>query len=355
MNQKQEALLLAEDVLSDIELSRISPTDIARKLSRLARLLNDDDGLRWLNYEIGGYPPGTLGKYAWEAAGRSNRIVKSVNGQGSAYTGLVGEYAATIDASKAQMLAATDPSISISSANPHQMVYPGPGNVVERRTLRESIKQNQGILDRIMGGFHSYASTQYQKLRFGAAVETIFETIRTGVDANISKLVPEALPKLSTAFENVSTDDPEQWKNAVFACRELIKTTADALRPSGPDVKGIKMGGTQYVNRLANWIENKTSSTTYRKVIKNDLEHLGARLDAVTGAGNKGTHANITKPEASRYVVGTYLLLRDILELGLDDDKSEALPVGDKVIPADEANIRFNNLADILQPQKKDS
>ncbi len=45
-SQREEALALAQELLTDIELSRISAVNIARKTSRLARLL--DDAVSWI-------------------------------------------------------------------------------------------------------------------------------------------------------------------------------------------------------------------------------------------------------------------------------------------------------------------
>ena len=46
------------------------------------------------------------------------------------------------------------------------------------------------------------------------------------------------------------------------------------------------------------------------------LGFLGDRLDALVDAANKGTHSTIiTKEEADRYVVYTYLAVGDILSL----------------------------------------
>jgi hypothetical protein len=40
-SRRAEALRLADEILGDVELGRIPPTDVARKTSRLARLLDD--------------------------------------------------------------------------------------------------------------------------------------------------------------------------------------------------------------------------------------------------------------------------------------------------------------------------
>ena len=42
---------------------------------------------------------------------------------------------------------------------------------------------------------------------------------------------------------------------------------------------------------------------------------IGMRLDAINDAVCKGTHVEVTKDEASRYIIHTYLLISDIISL----------------------------------------
>jgi hypothetical protein len=191
----------------------------------------------------------------------------------------------------------------------------------ERLGLRFMVADRQGLIEKVVGAIYQYVSARYQELRFGAAVESAFEVVRAEVDGAIAGLVPSALPMLSAAFENAASDQPEHWANAASTCRRLLKLAADELRPAGDDLtlpggKTVKMGADNYVNRLATWISEQTSSETGEAMLKADLEFLGARLDAADGAGQKGAHAAaVTREEASRYITGTYLLLGDILRL----------------------------------------
>ncbi len=52
----KEALSLSSEVLRNIELSKIPLTNIALKASRLARLLNEYDIQKIMQYEASGYP-----------------------------------------------------------------------------------------------------------------------------------------------------------------------------------------------------------------------------------------------------------------------------------------------------------
>jgi hypothetical protein len=50
-----EARILAEDLLADIELTRMGAEQILLKGVRLARLIGDETSLRWLELELHGY------------------------------------------------------------------------------------------------------------------------------------------------------------------------------------------------------------------------------------------------------------------------------------------------------------
>jgi hypothetical protein len=239
-----------------LELRELSPAVLVSKTSRLARLLDDEQALGWLRYEMSGYPtaPNALDPHAWAAAERSNRVMLRDDGTPAAYTTLVGQLEADVQAGLAQIAASTTT-----------------GNVLERNLARSFVGQQQGLLDRIIGALHHYVATRYQELRFGAVVETAFEVLRREVDTAIGELVPDALPKLSAAFENATSSNPEHWANAASSCRRLLKAAADALRPPGPPVNGRQMGDGQYINRLVDWIINQAESKTMAAMIHRDL------------------------------------------------------------------------------------
>ncbi|MFJ4226484.1 hypothetical protein ACIPYV_02830 [Paenarthrobacter nicotinovorans] len=320
---------LSEQLLADIELSQLSPADQIRRASRLARLLDDLDALEWLNQEIDGYKGSGNGLNADQirAAKRSGRQSSSKDGKDRYWTDSVNKIQANIEGAKQQLAAAADAPLSISSANPYQVVQAPAGNTRERSVLREFISNQSEILGRILGAVHRYVSERNTELRFGAAVESAFTVLRSEVDGKIAALVPSASIKFASAFENASSSNSEDWANAAGACRRLIKAVADELRPPGDPVGNVKMTDEKYINRLIDWISSQHElSATPRDVIRRDLEFLGNRLDAFADAGHKGAHAEVTQYEASRYITGTYLLVGDILRL---KDASERERVSD--------------------------
>lgn len=257
----------------------------------------------------------TLNASAWAAAQISNRVALRDDGAPGATTTSLGELQANIDGAAMQLAAAADAPLSISSANPNQWVTAPRGNTVERATLRNFMGHQKALLDKVVGAMHQYVSRKYQELRFGSAVETAFETVRQEVDARIGRLIPDGLPKLSAAFENAASENPEQWANAAAGCRRLLKAAADALQPPGPPVNEHLMDEDHYINRLVGWISEKVQSETFSTMVEADLQDLERRLRAAANAGHKGAHADVTRYDASRFVTGTYLVLADILRL----------------------------------------
>jgi hypothetical protein len=285
-----EALHLAEDILKNIELSEIPLSNICLKATRLARLTLDTENVEVLS--------------TWSSSCASTE--------------------AYIEAAKLQLSAAEDKPISISSANPSQIVFPPAGNMGERVGLRKGIEKAQGNLQEIYTKVYKYVLNIYFQKKFSGISQEIFESTRTTVDNKLKELIPESVKKFISIYENLKSDNVEDWSNAVHSCRKLLKDVADKLFPSNPggfsaiDRKGkkVKVGDDNYVNRLICYIEDRAGSDTFKSVIGSNLQYTGERMDAISDAIQKGSHTDIkSRYEAERFVIYTYLLLGDILSL----------------------------------------
>lgn len=312
---RDQALLLSEELLSEIELGSISPAAIARKASRLARLLDDVDAMQWLHHEVAGYPR-PMDPPSVAAAERSNRVAGvEPDGNRTFWTMSLGELELQIDACMAQIGAEGGPPAG------DWALVGGREASARRNALQANAAQSRATVEKVVGSIHQYVAAKYQELRFGSAVESAFQVVRREVDELIGDLVPEALPMLSGALENASSDNPEHWANAASTCRRLLKAVADRLRPSGEAVIGpngqtIKMSEGNYLNRLGDWIRQQTASETTIAVFEAEVEFLDAQLKAADKAGQKGAHERVSRLEASRFITGTYLVLGDVLRLG---------------------------------------
>lgn len=319
-SRREAARELAESLLEDMDMSAVGPVEVVRRANRLAYLLDDEDAVAWLGYEVKGYPDGGPWGAAARRSGRlvsKNDLTDAQKAQGADFwwTDSVGVMVARIDAAKSHLAAAADAPVSITSANPAQVVSAPRGNARERGQLTRGIQDTTARIEPILGAIYEYVLQKAVELRFGDTVEDALGTLRSRVDASIAELAPAAATKLASAFENASSGKAEDWANAAGACRRIIKEVADSLRPPGPKKNGREMGDGQYINRLVDWIENQGVGGTLKDVIVSDLGDFGKRIDALADAGHKGAHAEVTKYEASRAITGTYLLVGDILDI----------------------------------------
>lgn len=76
------------------------------------------------------------------------------------------------------------------------------------------------------------------------------------------------------------------------------------------------MGREQYKNRILAFVSEKSSSEKFIQVVGSHINFLADRLESIYESASKGTHATImSREEAERYVVFTYLLVGDVLSL----------------------------------------
>lgn len=308
-SRRAEALDLAESLLENIELNQISAVDVVRRASRLARLLDDQEATEWLRYELGGYPS-PLDARATRAALRSQRSAP----EDKVWTGSLASLQADATGAELQLQ-----QLGTGGSGGQWELAVETRRQTERGDLRRLFSARRDLIDKIVGAIHSYVADRYQELRFGSAVESASEVVRDEVDGEIATVVPGALPMIAAALESAASENPEHWSAAAATCRRLLKEVADVLRPPGEPVvkKGrtIKMGPSNYINRLVDWIDEQPASATAAEMTMAELEYLGRRLDAADAAGHKGAHENVARAEASRFITATYLLLGDILRL----------------------------------------
>jgi hypothetical protein len=345
-----EALKLADETLRNVELSEVSIGIGMLKASRLARLVGDRDMQLAFEYEASGYPSTTSGieQDVWRIAKLAGRVYETKekeNGKENlverCYTDSVEVIEQRILTNRAALETARDPNVSISSANPSQYVSKPAGNVLERNALRTSISDDQRRLSSRRGFLHRYVASKYDEIRFSGIANDIFSRIRNATDPQIGQAVPKAAAKLTAIYDNLRSENPEDWANAVHSCRRMLQDLADVLMPPGADrelkvggtIKVIKMGADNYVNRLIAFIEDNSKSKRFASIVGSNLGFIGDRLDAAFKAAQKGSHSEIaTRAEADRYVVYTYLLIADLLSLSTVPmrDVAPSIEAGDR-------------------------
>jgi len=324
----EEAVTLSAEILRDVELGQVPLTSVALKASRLARIVNDFDSQAIMQYEVSGYPVDTNGKCApkvWELAVRAGRRYEEVDSKTRVpkeyvYLESISSLEQQIGMAEVSLAAARDPS----GARTNNIWVPQ-GNVYERQAIRDSVQRASARLASRRAFIYEYATRRYYELRFSGIAGDVFARIRERVDAQIGNYVQDATKRFAAVYDNLRSENPEDWSNAVHGCRRILQDLADAVFPPTDQTrtkevdgrtKTIHLGKEHFINRILAFVEDSSSSHRFQEIVGSHLAFLGDRLDSVFRAAQKGSHATIVmKEEADRYVVYTYLLVGDILSL----------------------------------------
>ncbi len=274
-----EAEALSGEIIKDIELARIPLSAIGLKALRLARILNDSQV--------------------------QETFVRQNAGGGAKKS--IGELENAVDKGKAVLRSTLE--------------LPGPYQ--GKWALQDMDRATKELASR-RTFIHEYAIRKHYEIRFSSLAEDVFGRVRSRIDSSIGHAVPDAVRKFAAVHDNLSSDNPEDWSNAAHSCRRVLQDLADAVFPSQDKPttrmvdgkpKEIGLGVNQYINRLIAYIEDSSESGRFREIVGSHLRYMGDRLDALFGAAQKGSHSTVTKEEADRCVVYTYLIVGDILSL----------------------------------------
>lgn len=323
----KEALELSEEIIKNIELNEIFLTNIALKTARFARILNDFRMAELLRYETSGYPANMSGFVPhdlWEIAIDAGREYQRKDYQDRVYIEPIEQLEQELRMTEIALEAVKDPDISYSFANPNQRVNIPGGNSKERAEIRD---RNVLVSKRLASRrslIYNYVINIYYQLKFSGISDDIFTRIRENVDKRIVKILPESVKRFSAVYENLQSENPEDWSNAVHSCRRILKDLADAVFPPTDDKKAeingeakiIHLGKENYINRILTFIRENSTSERFSDIVGSHLKFIEDRLKSVLKAAHKGTHETIvSREEADRYIVYTYLIIGDVISL----------------------------------------
>ena len=314
----QHKLALAEELLADIELSRLPAGQLALKAARLARLAGNAQSQWWLMYETKGY--NSTEQASLDFMSFAGRWTDQEKKQG--YYGPLSQIDDQVTAIKAELDAFKMTELSGDKA---AVVLNG---ITRRRDrLSAELRRVQLIRNRVLGLLHQITEATYYELLFGQAAEGIFEKYRSHIDVALSGAALEALRKFPKAYERLAEGDSEAISQAMTTCRRIIEAFADSVAPpesESAEIDGQKldMGAGKYKNRLSVCVARRTTSSSRRQRLRQTLSNLHDRVCA-------GVHDDVTPDEARALILSTYVYLGEISELpgvesAAEPDKVEA-------------------------------
>ncbi|TAK09379.1 hypothetical protein EPO44_01395 [bacterium] len=311
MGRQEEALRIAEEVLADIELKRLSASEIVLKASRLARLSGQSELTEFLAFEREGYPGDGTDTYWIGRAGRWS------------------------DASKEKFFPASIAKIDsqVQAARRALDTLAGGGNysgehasIAAREhdkriaSYSANLSTYSGISGQVVATVYSLVTELFHELLFSELQATLFEATQARVDGALAASSGTALEKIERISDRLRDGDPESVSQGLTSCRRLIDAVANHLFASDDDEYDlgdgarIKVGQQNILNRLQAYCHQQGLSKSRRDRLRKSLVELYARCSA-------GTHAEVDVHEARFVFLQTYVVLGEMLTLGTDPEE----------------------------------
>lgn len=329
MNKIEKALEACEKVIDGIEDSTITTESALLQCSKIARLTNDEENLIWLQYEYGGYPQNNDGRVisdAWNIAYKKGRGYQK-DGKLYIFTELASELEEKITAQQKAVGNFTTNGASVSgelallamdrlTTNVHRSTI----------TMVADVAIAQKRLASLKAQYYEYALKKHIELNFGNVATDVFARYREQVDLAFSELSKETLLKLQAIEGKINSGNPEMYSQALTTCRRLFESTAvELFSKHFPDYKDkvyktksgaeIDVSGNHYKNKLSAVIEKLEDKSMKKTLVGSNVIYLLDWIDNLSNLQCEGVHSDITKEDAERCILQTYMCLGDVLTL----------------------------------------
>lgn len=329
MDKKEQALIACDNVLNGIEDDTISSSSALLQCLKIARLTNNQEATIWLQYEYGGYPRGEDGYIlhdAWEVAYANGRGYME-NGKPHIFLELAAELEEKIRANQKAISNFTTQGTSLEGEHAYIAMNSLLSTVNKSTsTLLSDISRFQKRLSVLRSCYYDYALKAQINLGFGNVATTIFSEYRNRVDSLLSSLSKETILKLQAIEDKINSANPELYSQALTTCRRLFQCVADELfKKHLPNYQGeifktksgkeINISGDHYKNKLSAIIEVLEGKTMHNSIVGSNIIYLLDWIDNLVDLQCKGVHSEISKQDATRCIIQTYICLGDILNL----------------------------------------
>lgn len=304
--RSEHELELAQELLDDIELSRLGTEALILKASRLARLCGSEEFQQWLAFERGGY--NTNSELSLKYMGRTGRWTNKENKEG--FFAPISQLESSIESKKLQLQSHSTPNVS---GNPHpNLVLNQYYKTIEQISFRMS--KYGGIKTKVISILHSFVSDIYYDKELEHLAESIFEKYKKEVDGLITNHARDVLQQIPSVVNRLAENDEESVSQALTTVRRIIDSFADSIYPPSDGIYKIgsnelSLDASKHLNRLNVFVHERVKSKSRKDKIRQNLSNLYARVSS-------GVHADVTIEEAKSLFLNCYLLLGEILHIG---------------------------------------
>lgn len=318
-DKKAEALKIVEEGLKELESAKGSVAVGVQKLSRAAKLIDEESIYAWAELQLGNpiykkpvqeilYKIHEISQLpeAEQNFDQVTVLVEKLALIGLDYnTHISPEYSMKISKYHGGLNSINFIEQALEGLIKNDRIHDG---------VRTKIKLSMH-LNYIKNAAYKYLSELHDKLKFSGTITSSFDLLKNAVDDRLLDLDPEIAEQLMLAFKSVSSDNKEEWSHALTTCRRLLEKLADKLYPASDLEIGkrtFKQG--QFVNRLWQFMNDTIESNSNRDLAQMHVNYLGLWLEKANKLTNKGVHDEVSQLEATKAIFHIYLMLADLLD-----------------------------------------
>jgi hypothetical protein len=309
VTSKQEQISqLADDIIADAELMRTSVESLVLKASRLARLVEDTEAIKWLHFEQHGYI--LSDSIAKKYFSLTNRWINFE--EGKAYFAGIAVQEASIEGYLHQIAVVKSfrPSGNWATAQFHDQQR----KIIEISNLLNAAKR---VIAGVRFCIQQFAAKIYNELVFSGQANGIFQQYQQLTDTMLASTAAKAFDRLPSAFERLSDGSNEAVSHALTTCRRVLDAFIDSVFP--PQDDSILVGH-QWLEVKANHTRNRLRAFVHSRI------GSGSRCDRITKCYSvlydrvsAGVHDDVDIGEARALVLQTYLIIGECLSISTKD------------------------------------
>lgn len=304
MEQNNEIIALAKEVLDDAELNRVSAEALVFKATRLARLVKHQNMLEWLNLERFGYSDKDPDLGWMLFTGRTFNEDTRVG-----YWGSIAVQEAAIEASLVEMEV-----VKNFKPNGEYSYMQFSGQQQQIKTLATSIAFYKKIRSRVISIIQEFATDIYYEKIFSQKAGDIFKQFSEKIDNLLADSVGDVLLILPSIFERLNSNDVEATNQALLSCRRILDAFINKLYPASGvpaivDGEELVADASKTKNRFKAYISQRSKS-------KSLTEKLFKYIVILYDRSSTAIHNDVTHDEARSLVLQLYVTLGEILILG---------------------------------------
>lgn len=335
ITRKEQALAACEKVINGVEDNTISAHASLLLCKKIARLVNDEEGQEWLDYEYNGYPRednGHLSNSAWLIGKKHGRTYKKTDNETDTvkeymFCELVAELEQSIESMKASINNYSTQGFSV--AGDGALLATARMNDSVARYTSNTIKQIRDLEKRLSilrSQYYDYAVKWQIQLLFGKTTKTVFEEYQEKVDIFCNELPLDSLRKLKAIEDMLDDGNPEKYSQILTSCRRLWSDVAKYLfglvLPNYTETtfltkngKAIDVSGDHDNNKLSAVIEVLQDKSPKNTLVGSETIYLVDWIEQISKSQSTGVHSNVTREQAIQCIIHTYIALGDILSL----------------------------------------